>query len=150
VEDIRQNLKITPLPLVASNGVVLDAIPKSPDPDQTAGSIDPSSDPRARAVIELKFLYECLNHIRRTRRWGELIDQLEQTNARIYDRYDEFWTTLPLEEEVKEWERLHRVPARWKEALLSVARGEDDWQPSIFGPDKGLGPDEFFDWEQPV
>ena len=158
VEAIQGDLQVRPLPSSAEGKKVPEhargkAVVDPREISAQAASSQPLkdryADPAARAEVEAKFLAESLDHIEETDRWDELLKGISPIDALTYGIPQELWLLRDMAEVIEGWRKLKRVPPPWKAYLHKFAEGEDPWQPSIFGMEQELGPDEFFEWEQP-
>ena len=120
-----------------------------PEKQVVAEPISPRSfaDPSVRAEYEARFLEEALESARRDLGWDHLLERLKYNDVESHAMGGHLIRAESIEQEIESWVAAKRVPTRWKERLFYELGGGDSTVADIFG--SGLGPDDFFEWEQP-
>lgn len=150
VKGLKGELQIRPLsaPKLNKGGPSGKMPPRQVSPEMkvtvTAVSL---ADPQVREEYEERFLNEALNHARDTLTMDGFKDRLEEVNELALAQGNPLILADDIEDELMFWTTEERVPSRWKEWVFSVLNDRSPWSPTIFG--NGLGPDEFFEWDQP-
>lgn len=129
-----------PLPQIASPGSPQRILAK-----RTAAS--KFDNPKTRKEYERSFLLEALEQVQDARGWEDFAEALITDDAFARKAGHPLMTESTIEEELKSWNRKGHIPSQWKGYVLQAVNDITEWEPSIFG--SGLGPDEFFGWEQP-
>lgn len=150
VKGLRGELQIRPLSVQKLNngGPTAKMPPHHSSPEMketlTAGSL---ADPLVREEYETRFLQEALDHARETLTMKGFQERLLEINELALGQGNPLILADDIEGELMLWTIERHVPSRWKEWVFSVLNEGSSFEPTVFGT--GLGPDEFFEWEQP-